>query len=362
MQLLNEIRRLLVDLAFGRSPAPDYCRHWTVVHQTIVQTHGLAPWFYKSIANHPESCLPAGIEKELRQDYMLSVLTNMTSEPALKQVLGTLNTNNVSPVLLKGAYLGPAVYKDPPLRTMCDIDLLVRKKDFEVTRNTLMSLGYTAEVQTDRPEDQTLQLSGSYARSDGFSVAIDIHRALGAMDFYRFSPSEVWDHVTEQGLYGCKVFFLSPELNFMHVAVHALNHGPMLGDWLDLLLILNRTAFDWDRFICLSRSFGVMRPMWWVFRELGANWESAAPSYIMDALSAYRPHWLEDRIISNRWRYVWRLYAKMRLLEGWRSRIRFLSSRLFPSKSYREALTGTHNWITYFESKLGYFLHFWRER
>lgn len=360
LQLLNEIRRLVVALVFGRSPEPDYCRGWTSLHRDTARVQGLTPWLYKSLANHPDKGMPADIKKDLQQDYMSSVLANMNREAALKQVLETLNASNARPVLLKGAYLGHVVYEEPALRPMSDVDILVHEDNFEETRNALVSLGYEIQVEPQSAEDQALQLAEPYTLGR-CQVAIDLHRSLGAMDYYRFPLPEIWDQITERRLYGCKVFFLSPEVNFIHVATHALNHGPLLRDWLDLVLILNRTAFEWDQFLRLSRSFGVMRPMWWVFGELGANWECAAPPYVTDALTAYRPHWLEDRIIPNRWGYIWRLYAKMWLLDGWTSRIRFLGSRLFPSKSYRERVTGTRNWAAYVGSKLGHFLHFWRQ-
>lgn len=361
MQSFDEIRRLVVALAFKRSPDPHCCRAWTDSHRDIIRAHGLAPWFYKSLAGLPETDMPQKIKRVLRQDYMLAVKLSMTREWALKKILGLLNANNVTTVLLKGAYLGPMIYGDPALRSMCDIDLLVHEKDVKAARNALASLGYKIQFAPCSAEDRILQPAETHIHDDERFTTVDLHPSLGSMDFYRFPPAAVWNEITDGRLYDRKVSFLSPELNFIYVAVHALNHGTTLRDWLDLVLILKRTIFDWGRFVDLSRSFGVIRPMWWTFRELGANWESSPPTEIVKILDAYHPHWLEDRIIGNRWRYAWRLLGKMRLLESWESKMRFWRSRLLPSKSYREAVVGEDKWIPYFGSKLGYFLHLRRK-
>jgi hypothetical protein len=317
----------------------------------------LAPWIYKSLAGVPETHMPQQIKTVLQQDYMLAVKRSMTREWVLKEILRVLNANNVIAVLLKGAYLGPVIYGDPALRTMCDIDLLVHDKDLNAARNALGLLGYRIQFAPCSPEDRILQPAETYIHDDERFTTVDLHPSLGSMDFYRFPPADVWNQITEGKLYGYRVSFLSPELNFIYVAVHALNHGAILRDWLDLVLILKRAVFDWGRFVDLSRSLGVIRPLWWTFRELSRNWESNPPAEIGNILDAYHPHWLEDRIIGNRWRYAWRLLAKMRLLEGWESKIRFWRSRLLPSKSYREAVVGNDKWIPYFGSKLGHFLH-----
>ncbi len=197
--------------------------------------------------------MPQKIKRVLRQDYMLALKVSMTLEWALKQILARLNANNVTAVLLKGAYLGPMIYGDPALRTMCDIDLLVHEKDLNAARNALASLGYGILFAPYSPEDRILQPAETHIHDDKRFTTVDLHPSLGSMDFYRFPPATVWNEITDGRLYDCKVSFLSPELNFIYVAVHALNHGAILRDWLDLVLILKRTIFDWGRFVDLSR-------------------------------------------------------------------------------------------------------------
>ncbi len=357
LSCFDEVRRLVVALAFKRSPEPDCCKDWTDSHGDVIRAHGLAPWLYRSLAEFPEAGLPLKLKRVFQHDYMLSRIASMTRESALKQILEAFNNKGISPVLLKGAYLGALVYDDPALRTMCDMDLLVPEEDFELAGNILTSLGYVIEFESACPEDRILQPGETFTRMGDRLTTVDLHRSLRSMDFYRFLSIQVLQQTIQNLLYGRRVRFLTPEMNFIYVAMHALNHGPLLRDWLDLVLILNRTAFDWNRFISLAKALGALRPMWWVFQEMSTEWESVPPLEVDNVLAAYHPHWLEDHVISGRWRYLWLFYARIRLLNGWSTRIRYLRSRLFPPKAYREAIIGTDKWMTYFGSKLGYFLH-----
>ena len=197
MQFFNEIRRLVVALAFKRSPEPHCCRDWTDSHTDIIRAHGLAPWLYKSLAGLPETDMPQKIKRVLQQDYMLAVKVSMTREWALKEILGLLNANNVTAVLLKGAYLGPMIYGDPALRTMCDIDLLVHEKDLNAARNALASLGYRIQFAPCSPEDRILQPAETHIHDDERFTTVDLHPSLGSMDFYRFPPATVWNEITD---------------------------------------------------------------------------------------------------------------------------------------------------------------------
>ncbi len=331
------------------------------MHWDTIRTHGLAPWFFKSISDHPQSGLPDEVKGRLRKEYMVSLVNSMSRQLSLKELLEALNGRGVSPVLLKGVYIGEAIYEDPALRTMCDIDLLVSEEDFDISTGVLELLGYKSEFDSDCPEDRIIQVGETFVHTGDRFMIVDLHRSLRSMDYYLFPSSEVWAHTSEKSLYGFRAQILSPELNFIYMALHALNHGPILRDWLDLVLILNRTSFDWDKFIHLSTVLGVRRPMWWIFQEMGNEWESIPPVEVDNALAAYRPHWLEDRLISGRLRYFWLFYARTQLLDGWYSKIRYMKSRLLPSKSYREALTGTTHWLPYFGSKLNYFRKLWKK-
>jgi hypothetical protein len=57
--------------------------------------------------------------------YRLSAISSLYREAALRKLLGGFNACGIPVILLKGCYLGRFVYKDPALRPMDDVDVLV---------------------------------------------------------------------------------------------------------------------------------------------------------------------------------------------------------------------------------------------
>ena len=56
-----DIRNVVVTIATGQKLAPGICSSWTSFHGETVRNHGLAPWLYRKLNQHPECGLSAGI-------------------------------------------------------------------------------------------------------------------------------------------------------------------------------------------------------------------------------------------------------------------------------------------------------------
>ena len=178
------------------------------------------------------------------------------------------------------------------------------------------------------------------------------------MDYYSWAAEVVWEDAVEIELYGCQVFYLSTELNFIHLALHNLNHRGLLRDWVDLVTVLRNMNLDWDRLILLARSLGAVRPLFWIFRELGDNWETPPPARVSVSLESYVPAWVEDRVIRHRFRYFWRLAARVAGLNGWRARLRYLVSKFLPRHDKRGGRIPSYT--SHLKSKIGLFQHLWK--
>jgi hypothetical protein len=358
---LSEIRRLVVVLAKGLQPEPGYCRDWTPRHHEVANLHGVSPWLHKALSDHPEADLPTPISKAFESDYRSSLMVWLLREASLRRLLDMFNSHHIPLIFLKGAYLGEVVYQDPALRPMVDVDLLIREEQFESAVELLAGLGYTVESRALYASDIMLQPALPLTRRCRFLDTVDLHRALLSMDYYRFPAAIVWDQAVEVSLWGHRVLFLTPELNFMHLAVHNLNHSGLLRDWLDLAVLLRSVGLNWERFVPLARLLGVVRPMFWVFQELSLTWGLSPPQHVATELASYEPHWLEDKVISGRPRYLWRLYSRLSLLDGWSAKLGYLRSKMVPARDYREAFAGSPGWFPYMRARLGQVRHFLRK-
>lgn len=346
-------------LTTGGAPEPQMFRSWTTRHWDILRSEGLGPWFYKSLADCVESAVDPDTLALLQQDYKFSAISCLGRENSLKRILGVFNDSGIPVALLKGAYLAHVVYKDPALRPMADTDLLVREEDFELAGHELGNLGFKPAFRLNPDEGRFFRLPVVYGNPVRFPQLIDLHRGIQAMDYYYLPSISVWNEAVESHLWGHRVSYFSVELNFIHLALHNLNHRGTLRDWLDLVIMVRSMNLDWDRLILLARSMGVMRPLFWVCRQLQVNWKTPVPQEVSVTLGSYAPHRLEDRIIRSRISYFWRLTAKVARHKGWNSRLRYLAAKLAPP---RDGSDKRHLWnyATYWKSKVGLFHRLWK--
>jgi len=352
LPILSEIRRLVADLAAGLKPEPDCCSNWTRSHYEVARSQGVSPWLHKALRAHPEVRLPDEISLALQNDYRSSLIVSLLREASLRRLVHTFNALDIPLIFLKGAYLGAVVYRDPALRPMCDVDVLVREEHFERAIQLLEGLGYGIVSEALYASDMMLQPSLAFMRQGRFLDTVDLHRALWSLDYYRFPESVIWDRPVETMYWGNRAYFLSPELNFVHLAVHNLNHKGSVRDWLDLFLLLSRVGVNWDALVTLARGLGVVRPMFWVSDELSRSWRLSPPRQVAAEFASYVPHWLEDRVICGRLRELWRLYSRLRLLDGWKTRLDYLWAKVFPDPEYREAIAGNPRWLPYIRARI----------
>jgi hypothetical protein len=342
---LEGVKSVIVSLAHGQSVPAEICRDWNSSHLRLVRTHRLAPWLYYTISQRPQICVNKGIFDGLRKDLYMETMIDASREAQLKTILNALGESKINVILLKGAYLANWVYDEPSLRMMNDVDLLVHPDNFQRTKKLLLHLGY---VNNQFPLFQDLpDPSCTFSLADAHTLNIDLHWQLRSMDYYYIPDELIWKGVVESRLFRSSAYVMSPELNFVHLTLHTLNHHYLLRNWLDMVLLLLRPGFNWDRLLLLACWAGVQRPLYWALLELVQEWGIMPPVCVRDQLAAYDPHWLEDRVIRGQYSGFWRLVSRITLLPSTSEKVRYLFSVMHPTRGYMEYGWGTRSRLDY---------------
>ena len=205
-----------------------------------------------ALQNLPEVELAPEFRERLSQVYAQSMIHSLSNQACFREVVAAFAVEQIPVLALKGGYLGTYVYENPALRPMCDLDLLVREEHFGRARKLLGKLGFGISAEPLEGAYSDLQPALAHIRPGTIPCAVDLHRALLSMDYYRFPSTLVWQDAVKGKLYGQPVFFLSNELNFIHLGIHTLTHLNLLRDWLDLILFLRRITLDWDKLASLA--------------------------------------------------------------------------------------------------------------
>lgn len=108
--------------------------------------------------------------EETRREAALSLI----KKEELKRLLPVLNGKGIEVLLIKGMPLSYLIYPRPYLRAFFDVDLFIRKRDFEPVRDALIGMGYT---MPNAVTGEQVAHQRSFERTDAFGVEhiFDIH-------------------------------------------------------------------------------------------------------------------------------------------------------------------------------------------
>ena len=103
----------------------------------ISSFHGIA----NIIAYAVDESVPEPARKKFSQAAALAAAASAKQEYETKKILGEFEKNGISYMLLKG-YVMKNFYMCPEMRTMCDVDILVKAEDTKKIESVMCSLEY----------------------------------------------------------------------------------------------------------------------------------------------------------------------------------------------------------------------------
>jgi len=237
------------------SPVP-----WPLVLKRAY-AYAVTPLLYVSLRELGFPDVPEAVQAELKSSFWNNALQNTQMAEELIRVLRVLGGAGVPAIPLKGMALADALYPDPAVRPCADTDVLVPPHRAIEAYHLLVASGY----QSDLTDPRLLRLAVRYGkhyvltRQDGASThTLEVHCGLvwgGPLE--REILEEVWSNATRQEFHGVPAFALSPEWEFLYLAVHAAQHGGLSLKWyLDLDRLCCRGMIDWRKAQAKANSLG----------------------------------------------------------------------------------------------------------
>ena len=224
-----------------------------VLHQAGI--NGVTPLLYHGLKTIvPAPPLPPPVLDHLRDACVRSAAQSLQIGRELAQVLEALRRYGIAVVALKGAHLGHVVYRNSALRTMCDLDLLVRREDLTRATEVLTGLDYAAQYygveEVDYARHHHLR---PLARPGGIRIEIHWHIVQPTAPF-PIDIEGLWERAQSAEIAGVEALVLSPEDLVLHLCLHAsFSHKFRVGlraCW-DILEVVRhyRDTIDWDQVV-----------------------------------------------------------------------------------------------------------------
>jgi hypothetical protein len=222
--------------------------------------HGLGQILYRSSV--VDSLSEMGRNK-LKKEYFSNLARNTALQIVGDEVLQKLRDRGIEAMFLKGSFLSRVVYKDPALRPMSDIDILVPTGKAE---EAFMMLA---------PDLSVLKNMDKYAHHlPGFmyrGVLLEIHKSLFAVNLkYQIPIGIIWQKkevIPDGGLDAMHPLHLLAHL-LLHIYYSYRNGGLRLGWFYDLKLCFEyyQNRFTKEEIINFMSANDLLKP---VSRVLG---------------------------------------------------------------------------------------------
>lgn len=179
---------------------------------------------------------------KLKKAFLRTVALSIKQDNALKPLIHLLTENKIPHLLTKGALI-KRLYPDKDLRTMSDIDILVKNKDAEKAINILTDNGYN--------------VIGSHLKEVSFEkngVHIEIHTSLmdenpeTGFDYIKYY-SNVFDRAVQMKDYTYKLNVNDHFIYLLvHIAKHFYNEGCGIRMIMDIAVYCNKlnSEINWQ--------------------------------------------------------------------------------------------------------------------
>jgi hypothetical protein len=322
-----------------------------------MQSHGLLPLLGRWLpAAGLGAELPFFAQTYLQQAYAAAMTEAACRWLELKQLVGTLAEVGVRPIVLKGTALAESCYPRPELRPSSDIDLLVRREEYQAARQVLLRQGYRL-TSGDRSQQMEWNNQEVFVFSNGEErrqYPVELHWALSAHT--RILQNMPVNLLFERAVAldeagkgeGGSVQVLGPTDALVYAALHLI-YGHYLYDpasvrliWLyDVKLLVGKIQDEagWQDVLAASQRLEARLALVDTFTLTQAWFGSPMPAAVAD-LTNYPPSALERELHdvsgsgkSGRFK---RHFLRLSGLSG-RERLRYIGNRLFPDRHELEA-------------------------
>lgn len=317
----------------------------------------LLPIVYRNLIDHGVS---DPVLKRARLTYQITWLGNERLFHDTSALLESLLAEGIETMILKGAALALLYYQDLGLRSMGDVDILIRPHDVTNAIDTLIELGWKKMGHTPHVLTETyLNTRRAINFSSDRIAKLDLHWHVMDETCRPNGDEPFWSGAIRTTVRGVETLAMNPTDQLLHVCAHETRWNPIpLPRWIvDVMTILRASDghIEWNHFVSRTRRLGLIIPVREALKQLVDTVDAPIPSSVLNSLHRLPPSKEDER--ENRTRCLPPSLLRTLALEYRRMSVqpsrRSRRCRLLSFPSYARALWGLdHGWQLPFHSVL----------
>ena len=268
------------------------------------QIHGIAPLLYCSYSdNGVLNFLDKSFTDYLSGQYHLNRTRIQRIQKVLHSILMESNVCGVIVMPLKGSLLINEYYKNPAIRPMADIDILISEDDETKMAKIMESIGYHLELDIPRHKVyiSNSNISSVIGEHPDNPLAIEVHTKICCS--IGFDMYDITRHIWENAEPGFLAFKLamkpSRSMLLMHLFIHTAHH--QYGGSLRAIQLYDISKIaelidlnEWTMFLRIIESLECEKLIYAVIAMADEFMPIPVPDFVLNSLREKTPKKLRD--------------------------------------------------------------------
>ncbi|TGO02861.1 hypothetical protein PN36_17935 [Candidatus Thiomargarita nelsonii] len=272
---------------------------WESLVQFAVK-QSVAPLLYHRLKTvYPKANIPASLKQNLQKFYLASVMRNTHLYSELSEVLKALRNEDIPVILLKGAHLAQTIYGNTVLRSMCDVDILIKKTDLLKAEEKLLEMGYSSSREDDIDVACAKHHHLPPLVKQG-SAPIEIHWTINhPIHPFTIDTEGLWKRARPTTIAGVEVLVLSPEDLLLHLSLHSAYNNFFkqgLRSLCDIFETIRhyQNEIDWTQLEHRASQWNAKNPVYLILRLARELLPANVPDELLNAL---KPKKFDERLM-----------------------------------------------------------------
>jgi hypothetical protein len=224
---------------------------WTPLLQRAEQ-HRVTPLLYRSLKELEFQSVPVEAKSALTATFRANALRNLFLTREVARVLGTLSEAGIRVIPLKGVALASLLYGDPAFRSCTDIDILVPASAALSARRVLQASGYASPFTDEffiSHQFHTTADCPLFPQKPIVPYLLELHWTL-VPHAHKDAEAvqDLWLQARPRDYFGVQAASMSPEWEFLFLAIHVATHEWQTLRWIaDINDLCASASIDWEK-------------------------------------------------------------------------------------------------------------------
>lgn len=222
--------------------------------QSVLQYNQVSSLFYhKLLLADGESYVPENIVHDLKKNYHAVHYQNIGYINELKQLLLLFQSELVETIVLKGCALIGKLWQNAALRSMADIDILIKPHDVSRVEKLMLDSGYLVQENVFHTKEWFKQhhhhLAPFFNPRTGIIIEVHTHIASPA-DSAHLDMDQLWACSETASIADLETKTLCTEDTLIHLCMHFFSLSSVSGiknlSDIAMLLHIAKDTIDWE--------------------------------------------------------------------------------------------------------------------